>query len=114
MHTSRTGLPASAIDDRYEAHVVEWGEYTVYFERLAASADVSVYCERCNCPHLGCVFKGRIRFVYDGGQEEVRAAGELYYAPPGHTLQALEETEIVEFSPTAGTVSTWKSSLGRT
>lgn len=28
-------------------------------------------------------------------------AGDAYYMPPGHRFEALEDVEVVEFSPTA-------------
>jgi mannose-6-phosphate isomerase-like protein (cupin superfamily) len=42
-----------------------------------------------------------VRFVYTDGREEVVSAGEMYYVPAGHTFEVLEDTETVEFSPTA-------------
>jgi mannose-6-phosphate isomerase-like protein (cupin superfamily) len=80
--------------------VVEWGEFTAYFERITAGTDYSPSYESCDCPHLGYVFKGKIRFVYKDGRDEVVTAGEMYYAPPGHTFAVLEDAETVEFSPT--------------
>jgi hypothetical protein len=101
MHASKAVLPREAIDERYEVRVAEWGDYTAYFERMAAGTDYRRFYDRCDCPHFGYVFKGKLRFVYEGGREEIVSAGEMYYISPGHAFQALEDTETVEFSPTA-------------
>jgi mannose-6-phosphate isomerase-like protein (cupin superfamily) len=101
MHASKNVLPSEALGETYEARVAEWGEYTAYFERIAAGTDYGAYYETCDCPHFGYIFKGKVRFVYKDGREEVVSAGEMYYIPAGHTFQVLEDTETVEFSPTA-------------
>jgi quercetin dioxygenase-like cupin family protein len=49
---------------------------------------------------MGYVFKGRMRFTHVDGTEQVVGPGEAYYVPPGHRWTCLEDTEIVEFSPT--------------
>ena|SRR5438067_764506 len=55
--------------------------------------------DRCQCPHWGYVFKGRLVFEYPDRKEEYEA-GDAFYAPPGH-VPALHGagTEIVMFSP---------------
>jgi hypothetical protein len=40
-----------------------------------------------------------MRFRYTDSHEEVVSAGEAYYAPPGHSFEALEDCKTVEFSP---------------
>ncbi len=53
----------------------------------------------CQCPHWGYVVKGAITALYSGGDEETTRTGELFYWPPGHSVRAEEDTEIVMFSP---------------
>jgi hypothetical protein len=101
MHASRTALPVEQMGDAYEARLAEWGDYTAYFERIAAGTDFTRYYDSCECPHWGYVFKGKLRFVYNDGREEIVSAGEMYYVPAGHTFHVLEDAETVEFSPTA-------------
>ncbi|MER6343141.1 hypothetical protein ACWC10_08610 [Streptomyces sp. NPDC001595] len=55
--------------------------------------------DACQCPHWGYLLKGRIRMRTPAG-EEVYEAGQAYYWAPGHVPLALEDTELVEFSPT--------------
>lgn len=96
----KQSLPGETVGTSYEAWLVEWGDYVASFERIAAGTDFSAYYEKCECPHWGYVFKGRLRFVYGDGREEIVSAGEKYYVPPGHTFQVIEDAETVEFSPT--------------
>ena len=100
MHASRESLPLQAVGEEYEARLAEFGDYTAYFERIAAGTDFTAFYDSCACPHWGYVFKGRLRFTYDDGTVEDVSAGECYYAPPGHTFVVLEDTETIEFSPT--------------
>jgi len=54
--------------------------------------------DRCNCPHWGYVFKGKV--VFDvGGREEVYEAGEAFYLSHGHIPRAEPGTEYLQFSP---------------
>ncbi|MEU5215347.1 hypothetical protein AB0G79_03990 [Streptomyces sp. NPDC020807] len=53
----------------------------------------------CQCPHWGYLFKGRIRMRYADG-ERIYEAGQAYYWGPGHAPEALEDVDVVEFSPT--------------
>ena len=55
--------------------------------------------DRCQCPHLGYVIKGKVTFKF-ADREETYETGDAYYAPPGHTPVLYAGTEIVEFSPT--------------
>ena len=65
------------------------------------AADFGAYNDRSDCPHLGDVFRGKVRFVYSDGREEIVSAGETYYVRPGHKFEVLEDAETVEFSPSA-------------
>ncbi|WP_405856346.1 hypothetical protein OG361_22995 [Streptomyces sp. NBC_00090] len=68
----------------------------------------------CQCPHWGYLFKGRIRMRTADG-EEIYEAGQAYYWGPGHAPEALEDVDVVEFSPTEEFVAVLdhvKSQLG--
>src|SRR5262245_21047070 len=55
--------------------------------------------DRCQCPHWGYVLKGKVTMRY-ADREEVYAAGDAYYWPPGHVPVKHEPgTELVQFSP---------------
>jgi hypothetical protein len=55
----------------------------------------------CQSPHWGYVVQGAITALYAGGDEETARTGDLFYWPPGHSVRAEEDTDIVMFSPQA-------------
>lgn len=55
--------------------------------------------DHCQVPHWGYVLKGVLTVGYTDGTEEVDETGDLFYWPPGHTVRAEEDAEIVMFSP---------------
>jgi hypothetical protein len=82
----------------------ELGEYTVNFVTFRLDMDHTPLLrglpdDRCQCPHWGYVLKGRVTFQF-GDREEVFAAGDAFYAPPGHVPVRNEpDTEYLQFSP---------------
>ncbi len=89
----------------YEGQFEDFGPYTVGFERYTADADlaplfVGLPDDHCQCPHMGYVVKGKLKFTYSDGREEVYETGDAYYAPPGHLPTLYAGSEVVEFSPT--------------
>src|SRR5881227_2885384 len=100
---------ASQVEDMgvMVGHYEELGGYTVGFETFREDADstpifAGLPDDRCQCPHWGYVFEGRITYRYGDGSEETFEAGDAYYAPPGHTTLLDAGTELIEFSPTDG------------
>jgi hypothetical protein len=100
MHAAKSELTSQSLGDAYEGWLAKWGPYTAYFERIAAGVDFTAYYDSCQCPHWGYVFKGKLRFVYTDGREEIVSSGQAYYVPAGHTFYVLEDAETIEFSPT--------------
>ncbi len=89
----------------YQGHFEELGGWTVGFETYSADADlaplfVGLPDDRCQCPHMGYVLAGKVKFTFADGTEELYEPGDAYYAPPGHTPTLYAGSEIVEFSPT--------------
>src|SRR3954447_22616895 len=90
------------VTDRSEA--LEGG-YTVSFTEFHEDVDGTPLLkgapdDRCQCPHWGYVLRGKMTFRFPDHDEAV-AAGEAFYAPPGHLPVKHEPgTEIVMFSPT--------------
>ena len=54
--------------------------------------------DRCNCPHWGYVFKGKLIFDL-GDREEVYEAGDAFYLTHAHIPRAELATEYLQFSP---------------
>jgi hypothetical protein len=53
----------------------------------------------CQCPHWGYVISGAITALFTSGEKETSRTGDLFYWPPGHSVRAEEDTDIVMFSP---------------
>jgi hypothetical protein len=109
----RISMQALRRDDlsvRVEAEGVELrtkqvGDLTVAWVRLSGGIDLAPALrglpgDLCPCPHWGYMLKGRLRMKTPGG-DRVFEAGDAFYWGPGHAPEALEDSEYVDFSPTA-------------
>jgi len=100
---SRTTASDSVELEGYEGHFEDFGPYTVGFETYTADADLAPLFaglpdDHCQCPHMGYVVKGKLKFTFADGREEPYEAGDAYYAPPGHLPYLYAGSEVVEFS----------------
>ncbi|HEY7010797.1 MAG TPA: hypothetical protein VH395_17735 [Jatrophihabitantaceae bacterium] len=89
-----------------EVGTSELGGYTVDFLTVKQPVDMSRMLhglpdDACQCPHWGVVVTGRMRVRYLDGREDVVAAGDAFYLPPGHVPTYDVGTELTQFSPTA-------------
>jgi hypothetical protein len=55
--------------------------------------------DACQSPHWGYVVEGAVTALYTDGQAETSRTGDLFYWPPGHSVRAEQDTDIVMFSP---------------
>ena len=83
-----------------------YGGMVICLARLKAGTDMTpafrgLMDDLCQCPHFGYVVRGALHCRYADGVEEPVGPGEIWYAPPGHTVWVDEDTELVEFSPEA-------------
>lgn len=53
----------------------------------------------CQCPHWGHIISGQLTVKYGDGTTGTVSTNDLFYWPPGHTILANEDTEMVLFSP---------------
>lgn len=53
----------------------------------------------CQCPHWGYVLSGKLTITFSDGHVEVASGNDLFYWPPGHTIKADQEAEMVLLSP---------------
>lgn len=101
----RQDVPVVIVDGDLEVRVLDQAGLMVGFVRLPAGADLrpatkGLPDDLCPCPHWGYMLKGCVRMqTKDGHQDFV--AGEAFYRAPGHPPEALEDSEYVDFSPTA-------------
>jgi mannose-6-phosphate isomerase-like protein (cupin superfamily) len=86
-------------EDRHE----DLAGYTTSFTTIRQDADLAPMLkglpdDRCQCPHWGYVFKGRLTWRF-ADREEVCEAGDAFYVPPGHTPAAEAGSEFLQISP---------------
>jgi hypothetical protein len=55
----------------------------------------------CHSPHWGYMLTGQVTVTYTDGSEETVSANDLFYWPPGHSVRADQDAEIILFSPQA-------------
>jgi hypothetical protein len=104
--TTPVSVDLPVVQGRY----AELGGYTVGFETFPEDVDpapffVGLPDDRCPCPHWGVVQSGQVTFRW-ADHEETYAAGDAYYAAPGHLTRLVGGTSVVEFSPTAELAAT--------
>ena len=80
--------------EKMGAEYFSFGAGTDITELLSGLED-----DRCQCPHWGYVLNGAITALYSSGEEETSRTGDLFYWPPGHSVRAEKDTDIVMFSP---------------
>ena len=79
------------------------GDLTVGFVRAPQGTDFRPLLkglpeDLCQCPHWGYMIRGRVR-MHTAHGEEVYEAGQVFYWPPGHAPEFLEDAEYIDFSP---------------
>jgi hypothetical protein len=102
---TRNDVPVALEGDGVEVRTTPiGGDMSVNYISLPQGTDMGPALkglpdDACQCPHWGYLLKGRIRVRTAAGEEEYEA-GQAYYWAPGHVPVALEDSELVEFSPT--------------
>ena len=93
---------AAGAQGKTEESSAEWGDMRLDFAQFPphnlAPLLKGMPDDRCQCPHWGFLFKGRILVRY-ADHEETIEAGQAFYMTPGHVPEALEACELVQFSP---------------
>lgn len=103
---SREELPLVQITPTYSIRKAEWGTMTVGIESAPAGLDGAADLGdlpggRCQAHHWGYMLSGKIVVDYEDGRQETISGGQAYYVEPGHKISFLEDSEAVEFTPTA-------------
>ena len=101
---ARDELPEREIVPGYASRLADWGGITVAFEHAVAGQDASSMIkglpdDRCQAPHWGFLFSGRMVVDY-GNRQETIEGGSAYYIEPGHRITFPEDCEALEFTPT--------------
>jgi hypothetical protein len=98
---SNQPLPGPTTDEAGQQ--AEWGEMTMH-RVTSPPVDLAPMLkglpdDRCQCPHWGYLFRGRIVVRYADHDETIES-GQAFYMAPGHVPEALDEIELLQFSPT--------------
>jgi hypothetical protein len=98
-------VPTAVQGDGVELRKQSAGTMSVAFVRAKAGTDLrpalkGLPGDLCQCPHWGYVIKGKVRMHTASGAQDYDA-GQAFYWAPGHAPEMLEDTEYVDFSPTA-------------
>ncbi len=81
-----------------------YGKISGEYFSLAAGTDIAGLLEGlegdlCQCPHWGYIIEGKIIASFADGKQEIATTSDLFYWPPGHSVRAEQDTEMVLFSP---------------
>ena len=101
---SHDDLPLQEIAPGYASRFADWGGITVAFEHAREGEDASAMVkglpdDRCQAPHWGYLFSGRIVVDY-GDRQETIEGGRAYYIEPGHRIVFEADSDALEFTPT--------------
>lgn len=102
---SHDELPLHEVAPTYGLRSADWGGLTVAFESAPAGLDATSSLaglpdDRCQANHWGYLIAGRIRVDYHDRHETI-VGGQAYHIEPGHLITFEEDSEAVEFTPTA-------------
>jgi hypothetical protein len=113
MRIAKTDIPAKINVPGAVARVTpDFGDATGYgkisgeYFSLGAGTDITPLLkglegDLCQAPHWGYLMEGEVTVTYKDGKYETVTGGDLFYWPPGHTLQVGRDAEIILFSPQA-------------
>ncbi len=113
MHIPKTEVPVKInIPGAIARQQVDFGDASGYgkiageYFSLGAGTDIAELLkglenDLCQSPHWGYMIEGEVTITYTSGEEEVCSGGDLFYWPPGHSVRAEQDSEIILFSPQA-------------
>lgn len=81
-----------------------YGRISGEYFSLGAGTDMAALLEGlegdlCQSPHWGYLLQGKLTVTYADGTQEGVKGGDLFFWPPGHTVKAGEDAELILFSP---------------
>jgi hypothetical protein len=111
MHIAKEEIPVKIdVPGATARQLTDFGDATGYgkisgeYFSLAAGTDISPLLkgldgDLCQSPHWGYVIEGKLSVTFADGHLETAEASEIFYWPPGHTVKADDDTDMVLFSP---------------
>ena len=96
------GATARQVEDFGDA--TGYGKIGGEYFSLGAGTDISgllqgLEDDLCQSPHWGYIIQGKLTVRFADGHSEVPETSDLFYWPPGHSVRAEEDTEVILFSP---------------
>ena len=96
------GATARQIEDFGDA--AGYGKIGGEYFSLASGTDLAPLLkglegDLCQSPHWGYVIEGELTVGFADGHSETASESDLFYWPPGHTVKAEKDTEMILFSP---------------
>jgi hypothetical protein len=81
-----------------------FGKFSAEYFSFGAGADITPLLhglegDLCQCPHWGYVVTGTVTTTFSNGEQETARKGDLFYWPPGHTVKAEDDSDLILFSP---------------
>ena len=81
-----------------------FGKMGAEYFSLGAGADIAPLLkglegDSCQSPHWGYLLHGELTVSFADKKQEVVSGGDLFYWPPGHSVRADKDSEIILFSP---------------
>lgn len=101
----RINVPGAIARQQYDfGDANGYGKIAGEYFSLKAGTDIQdllkgLENDLCQSPHWGYMIEGNVTVTYTDGQEETTKGGDLFYWPPGHTVRAEADAEIILFSP---------------
>lgn len=100
-----TDLPSVISDGELQVRGADHAGTKIAHFKLPAGTDLrpalkGLPGDRCPCPHWGYMISGRVRMHTEEGTHDY-TTGQVFYWAPGHAPEAIEDSEYVDFSPSA-------------
>lgn len=111
MHIAKEDIPvqidipgAVARQQKDFGDVTGFGKMGAEYFSFGSGTDITELLQglegdSCQSPHWGYVVKGAITALFSDHTEETSSTGDMFYWPPGHSVRAEQDTDIVMFSP---------------
>ena len=111
MHIAKDDVPVKInVPGATARQETEFGDATGYgkisgeYFSLGAGTDLTPLLHGlennlCQSPHWGYLLEGELVVSFSDDSQEKVTGGDLFYWPPGHTVRAEADAEIILFSP---------------